>query len=1464
MALNIRNKQGNDAGISTQPADDSIDSSLSSEINQKIDITTAILDPNASKNAKSKYLLTKPRVTYVVSTVNKSDLMLQLGRKIKSIVPPLISFSPPIEDTAKRLMNDMQNVSNLASSNGQLQQVGSYGISSRDLRPEIVAMIDFVPIWKQNTDGTSNINSLVQRRYSDNGLFLKFQYQTKQLRQDTFLTVLKKVKKTNLQKDPYNPIRNDYLNEINLVQNNLNYLKNVYDNINTIKRSFEIRSIPEQSYRTVQGNKTTNVPTLKQYFIENLNYSERQYNDFSETKIFLQVLYELQLKLQNISKTFIDFDINRAASRIGFRPSLLSNLQQNGQAQESPITIEKIDNSSFSLQKISSVGQIINASDESFFNTFLSNLPTDPDNRIRLLTYLLAKEYSVSRALGNPANKKLFESFGIADVGNPFSTLIGDIKDNILTPPSDKTSLASLAYSNIPNNPNANILVYENKYINDPNNASNVWVPGNIYYTDQIINVNGTSWNTTEYLNYVSNYNKLVNDAIDNVSKMLGIDVGLTGIDLNKMILEVFYTAFDKLTQEEENVASVISRDPAKYQKKLALEAQKRDITAQLEGIGFTSSTLSIDARAGDYGDIGDKARDYVENYNKTENSIRDALKAKIAEINQKLSDLAIPAVPESLTLTTEQALIMSMFSFGNEDPVFKRMLFSFCLTAGMVRNKPSDQNDIFVILAKKDIGTVQKLYNYSQYSGSDLDNSAVPSNGIDLIGYLKYLANALATEYTNSFIPNSSVSSDTVGNGTEMMVYLSSADVADIIIKAALGQGSIGNVNLIYQYVSLANKFFKQAQINGINNHLLSDNSGLTRFNNVSISTQLLMLFETFSQYAKKYSFIQRKFSDQIDILGQINVVESDPRPPGQRGRTTTADTLYTVGRNNDGIGGNETNTRIIMSVTTAQESVSSVLNIIALSINSGRTAMLQKAITMLSSNPKEEDAKQERTNSDIFASLENNKKKIEKEYSDIQNGLAIYQIIGQNFTAALSQILQFFTQEGLKEFLKTSTVKNLDLIKNISQLRISSQTFDDIKQRTAAPDQYVVPPSGEASNNAVTPDVEMIVSDNCIPSEYSLLEKFLTQNQFVPGTSMSEEMLSRNIKILSIGIPTGFNKNLIDQVSVDSITIQNFKDRQSDVVYANVYVRNGKYPQLVLKPLRYVFDISLFATKDNVIDANPQVGERYIDVINRMAIKDFENPFSPVNTSLQDIKTQAKYDFLNEQQKIELFVNHINSYVLNTYVSLMTGARIAEDIFLDPEPMDRTLNPKTRTIIDTYIKAINLQPPASTMSIPQILASNEMDDDVKDLYRLFTYGSLVFNQGEVNSRVMSPKIFDRIFYVPVNTYVMEIDLQETLRFLSQEDFARLIGDKDNQKRFLTKTIIRGQQQKYYLIDSDPDEFILKDIFVEIETALNTQSQDRVNTNTQSARGLTSNTTNASSQSNNRQGTFIRPFRSR
>jgi hypothetical protein len=383
-----------------------------------------------------------------------------------------------------------------------------------------------------------------------------------------------------------------------------------------------------------------------------------------------------------------------------------------------------------------------------------------------------------------------------------------------------------------------------------------------------------------------------------------------------------------------------------------------------------------------------------------------------------------------------------------------------------------------------------------------------------------------------------------------------------------------------------------------------------------------------------------------------------------------------------------------------------------------------------------------------------------------------------------------------------------NLDLVRNLSQIRISTQTFEDIKERTSVPKKYV---SGQD-----TKDVEMIVSDIPTVEEYNLLEKMM--KLYVPGTQISEDQIKRNFKVLSVGLPTGFVKALSDRVNKGDINNQTFKDRQSDIIKINAYVRNAKYPDLVFKPISFIFDASLFLTKKNILDALPQEGESYQAVLNRLALTDFEDPFNPVEIDLETLKKDPKYNFLTEDQYEELLINHATSYLFGLYSSLHTGVRPTEDTFIFPDKGERVLNPRMRGMLTDFFKAINVAGPTTEQNTSDILASSDIQDNVKDYFRLFTYSSIVFNTDEVKNRVLSPKLYDRIFYIPVQTYKLEIDIQRTKIYNPEINFS--LYDKN----LIIKNAPGNNVPKYYLTDGDSDQFIIKDIFVNIETVSDTR----------------------------------------
>jgi hypothetical protein len=1399
MSLNIRNNTANDGGITTDPAQQNNGNSISSDVNETVPVTFAVVNPQQKPNNKNYAYVAPPNVQYVVSQVNKKLLYQLLNQKpfvSNRKLPSLISYSPPLQNTINKLNTDSINTGVSTVANGTSQIVSNAGISALDLRPEIISMLDLAPIWKKQTKPT-NTNSILERLYTDSGMFVKFQYQTKQLRQETLISTIKQIKNVLKQDTAFDPIRTDYLKEITYVQNALMFYKNIIDNIDIIKNSFEIRMIGDDSFKTNDG---TLVTPLKKFYTENLGYKTAQYDAFSETKLLLQLMFELNVRLKNYSSKFLDQLL------IG-RASDLSPININ---TSEDVVGYKFDINNFTSQNNSP----LNAASSDTFQSFLNSLPSEVDSRIKLLTYLLAKEYIVSSNLGNSKNDSVFKPFNVQSIGNPFPSILGDIPNTILKLPVNKNGMSALPFFGLSRD--NNVLVFENKFIDDPTNTNISWIPGQNYYTEQIINPAGNTWDISAYEAYISNYLKVMTAGISAIKALLGIAIQgttnqyITPSKLNRRILECFYTAFDKVTPQEEEVAARF--DPASYAQKLALQQSRKELEEKLkverEKIPNGEITLNNITPDGSSTDPNGPFRPHPDDLNREIDKIKNppiikALEQKIEELNRKINELNVPD-PTVLQVTLEQALIMNIFNAASENELLKRLLFQYCILAGLIRNKTSDTNGLFNVLAANEINSVEKLDSVPGAAARDPSREfeEFPStvNGSDLVKYIKDLASGIAAVYTQSRNGSTNNSVAGFGGAKKISVIISETDIPTVLERAALGQGTIGNVNLIYQYVNLANDIFKSSQINGANVQLLPDNSGRTRFNSISTSTQLFMLFEIFCQYAKKYSFIDINKSSQ-DVFGSVV--------------TSTSSSIINGGNvrlDRDGDMAEYTDSvaaEFKTTTTTTTETKTGVLTFYSLNIDLTNTGLVQKAIGILTKDYKEDEAQSERQNNEYFISLEDNKKKIDKEYSDMSDILGIFEVIGNNLNSSLNKVKQFFNQTTLKTFLATNPIPNLNLVKNKSQLRISAQTFEDIKQKTIVPLDFIsANSSGQQSTQ--TKEIELIVSDAVLPQEYSILEKMM--KNYVAGNDVGEETIKRNFKVLSVGIPTGFTKALSDRINKGDINNVTFKDRQSDLININVFVRNAKYPELVFKPTKYIFDTSLFLTKKNIINVQPQDGESYLAILNRLMLTDFDNPFSPVEIDLPTLRQDPKYGFLTDQQFMELYINHTNSYLFGLYMSLFTGVKPSEDTFTFPEIPERVLNSKMRSILIEYLKRINLPIPANLKTTSEVIADPNIPDEVKDHFRLFTYGSLVMNTNEVSNRVLTPKLYDRIFYLPIQTYLMEIDIQRTKIYNPDINF-------DLYRENMVFDTRNPNQPKYFIRDGKPEDFIVKDLFVQVET---------------------------------------------
>lgn len=1251
---------------------------------------------------------------------------------------------------------DLVNYGKTTILNSQFRPVADAGV--HEFRPEILSVLDFQPIWRPGSITLQQ--DVVIRRNSDVGDMINFQYQTKQLRQETLLGLIKNIKSAAPSgKNPFVDIRNEYVGQMRNVQQTLNYIDSVVDNIELIKNSLEIKKIPPESYQVLENNVDTKISPLVDYFNARMQYRKEQFDSFSETKILLQMFFDLQNMLENYSSALLSITDNDR--KFDYSPTVL----------DKTYTLQNAF--TFDIKSFNDSVTPIAANSKDFFNKFVNSLPPDPDQRIVLLTYLLAKEYLISNGLGDTTNLSFLNNIGInpENGSKVFANIIGDVGNTIFELPktTNPNSLSSLLFIDS-GDPNAQVLPFENKYI-DSNDQKTLYVPGSAYFTDSIIATGGKSWNTKPYTDYVNRFNKVVLNNRTLLENLLKFNVfdrsgntegssggstktqpsNVTPTQLNQKFIQAIYSSFDKLSSDEESRLSAIGSLSTNNALRIALENQQRSIRTAL--------------------------------LRETDPERVAALNRANARINSQLADIDVPEISNDVQISSDQALLIAMFNLASSGYTdLKLYLFQACILAGLVRNKDSNATNIFTLLANTEIKTANLI--------SDLVGlSNIPTINGDLLSTIvETFSRSVGREVSRILSDILKDSGRRPPGARELQFYVETNQIPIILSNCILGRGPSGNTNIISYFCSLAETIFDSAKINGVNVHLLNDGTNRTRYNRLSISTQLLFTYEILCQYCLKYTAV--RFSSIRRVELPSGIVEP------------------------------------IVSTTEVGE-----IGLVSINLDVVANNLILNAFESIINPIPEADKPSKREQNEYYSSLEDNQQRIITEVNGLRDAIGILRVINDSFQNASSKIQNFFNQTDLQAFLANSPVSNLNLLQNFSQLRLSSYIFEDLKERTSITDSLVSNAGGNVAPTTNVDEKELIVSNAIIPSEYNSLVSMLTTTskllEAVPSVTNPTSIIKRNNKIVTVGIPAGFTRQLADRVNMADIGKQGLQDKQSDVIVVNIYPGDLRFGELVLAPLKYIFDMSLFVTKKDLLDLNAVNGENYDDLVARVKLSDLDNPFDIKKIGLSDMLQDEKYNFLSNAEKAELVRNHLNSYLLGLYINFLTGLRLSEEVFLNPQDSGKILTQKTAVAARTYLTQIGEVPPESYVNTETILANPNLSDTVKDTYRLLTYGSLVFNANEVNKLVTTPKLFDRTFNIAVNLNELEVDVSATT---DTEAGREALNKKYYQKYLRRVTAINRQGAAYsklYLTSDSISDFIIKNIFVSVETAIDTEAQD-------------------------------------
>jgi hypothetical protein len=326
-------------------------------------------------------------------------------------------------------------------------------------------------------------------------------------------------------------------------------------------------------------------------------------------------------------------------------------------------------------------------------------------------------------------------------------------------------------------------------------------------------------------------------------------------------------------------------------------------------------------------------------------------------------------------------------------------------------------------------------------------------------------------------------------------------------------------------------------------------------------------------------------------------------------------------------------------------------------------------------------------------------------------------------------------------------------------------------------------------------------------------------------------------NLRILTVGVPWGFSRKLKEKVDLASIGKLAIKNKQTDVIKIKVYKKDLEYQDLIFKPLEYIFELSRFVPRSGIL-GQIKLGDKLDSIINNILTRDYSVEIIGTRAGLTNAESvmDAQYGFLTTSQKKELIQNHVESYLYELYIKLLTGVNVAEDRFRIDENNEKLVDDEfTKDLLSKHLSAI-LGIEVKKDTIGGVLSGLSLGGasdktmtgmtTVTALSSAFSSLETIYMDGEVLQRkILAPKTLERTFNIGVDPDDFELDLGEIYKTESGKDtFIKLlyqdrIIDIETQKAIFMGSLDVYKHYKIQQRNLSSNNIIFEKYFITIET---------------------------------------------
>jgi len=404
----------------------------------------------------------------------------------------------------------------------------------------------------------------------------------------------------------------------------------------------------------------------------------------------------------------------------------------------------------------------------------------------------------------------------------------------------------------------------------------------------------------------------------------------------------------------------------------------------------------------------------------------------------------------------------------------------------------------------------------------------------------------------------------------------------------------------------------------------------------------------------------------------------------------------------------------------------------------------------------------------------------------------------------ASAAEAKSFFDPKGSNATLLESIALSIDSNEKLSaldaaQVSLARVELDDhiIARSTAASDQ--------TNAGALSSDVSPFIDDTATsPDVRNSVFSLAKQPEFLGSAETS-------MKVLAVGIPAGFNdalKRKLDFFFADRSATK-IKGSLSGIIKMNVYMQDAMFDDVIFKPKEYIFEMGRFVSADSFKN-NVQEVMAFNNITTKIKHK-VALSGSPLLESGVGIAAlnSPEYEFLSDTQKLELITNHTKSYILRTYIKILTGVDMRENnFFLNDEVasmrVDSTTHEEFNKLLALHVSQFlnrkltfdEIRASSDTIdrfltkldndeSLPGIIekiansfpaephsANIEISQDLVTFLNVFSSKSVLFGAGARRQKVLSPKLFERIFMLALDANDFEIDIEKTRSTTSGRTF--------------------------------------------------------------------------------------------